>query len=96
MSEGGEGVIFDFLRGGGMDLFWNDPMLLLVWKNFFDYAYVSPENFFDLTSPPPSGKFFFDLVKILGNVGQNMTTPPPPPNVDCFATSLPAWRDLRP
>ena len=27
MSEGGEGVIFDFLRGvGGMDLFWNDPI----------------------------------------------------------------------
>ena len=25
MSEGGEGVIFDFLRGRGMDLFWNDP-----------------------------------------------------------------------
>jgi hypothetical protein len=26
MSEGGEGVIFNFLRGGGgMDLFWNDP-----------------------------------------------------------------------
>jgi hypothetical protein len=28
MSEGGEGVIFDFLRGGGMDLFWNDPFLI--------------------------------------------------------------------
>ena len=28
--RGGEGVIFDFLRGGGgggMDLFWNDPIV---------------------------------------------------------------------
>ena len=59
-------------------------MLMLVRKIFFDYAYVSLENV--LTSPPN----FYDLVKILGNVGQNMTTPPPPPppNVDGFATSL--------
>ena len=52
---------------------------MVVWKNFFDY--ISPENFFDL--PPPvdniSRKNFYDLVKILGKVGQNMTTPPPPP-----------------
>jgi hypothetical protein len=54
---------------------------MLVLKIFFDYAYFSPEN-------------FFDRVKILGHVGQNMTTPdpptppPPPPNVDGFATSL--------
>ena len=38
------------------------------------------------------GKNLHDLVKILGNVGQTMTTPPPPPppppNVDGFATSL--------
>jgi hypothetical protein len=63
-------------------------MLMLVRKNFFDYAYVSPENFLDL--PPVDNifrKIFYDLVKILGNVGQNMTTPPPP-NVDGFATSL--------
>jgi hypothetical protein len=34
-----------------------------------------------LTSPPDNifGKNLYDLVKILGNVGQNMTTPPPPP-----------------
>ena len=57
-------------------------LLCVMWvrKNFFDYAYVSPENFFD---PPPR---FDDLVKILGNVGQSMTTPPP--NVYGFATSL--------
>jgi hypothetical protein len=39
-------------------------VLMLVWKIF-------------LTSP--RGQHFRDLVKILGNVGQNMTTPPPPP-----------------
>jgi hypothetical protein len=39
-------------------------MLILVRKNFF--AYISPE-------------IFYNLVKILGKVGQNMTTPPPPP-----------------
>ena len=51
---------------------------MLVRKIFFDYAYVSRENFFDL--PPVDnifGKNLYDLVKILGNVGQNMTTPPP-------------------
>ena len=57
-------------------------------KNF-EYAYISPENCFDYISPenffdlPPvdniSVKNFYDLVKILGKVGQNMTTPPPPP-----------------
>jgi hypothetical protein len=61
-------------------------MLMSVGKNFFDYAYVSPENFLDL--PPPATtifrKNFYDLGKILGNVSQNMTTPP---NVDGFATS---------
>ena len=54
-------------------------MLMLV-LNFFDYAYVCPENFFD--RPPPSTTFclkkLHDLVKILGNVGQTMTTTPPP------------------
>jgi hypothetical protein len=53
-------------------------MLIFVLKNYFDY--ISPENVFDL--PPVdniSGKIFYDLVKILGKVGQNMTTPPPPP-----------------
>jgi hypothetical protein len=67
-------------------------MLMLVRKKFFDYAYVSTENFSDPSPPPPvdniSGKNLRDLVKILGNVGQTMTTPPPPPNVDGFATSL--------
>jgi hypothetical protein len=53
---------------------------MFVRNIFFDYAYVSPVFF-----PPP--RVFFDLVKILGNVGQNMTAPPPP-NVDGFATSL--------
>jgi hypothetical protein len=65
---------------------------MLVGKIFFDYACVSPENFFDLPSVDNIfGKNLYDLVKILGNVGQNMTTPPhpsPPPNVDGFATSL--------
>jgi hypothetical protein len=75
-------------------------MLMLVRKIFFEYAYVSPENFFDL--PPVDnifGKNLYDLVKILGNVGQNMTTPhppPPPPNVDGFATSLPAMQRSEP
>jgi hypothetical protein len=53
-------------------------MVVLVRKMFLDGAYVSPENFFD---PPPVdnifGKNLYYLVKILGNVGQNMTTPPP-------------------
>jgi hypothetical protein len=34
-------------------------MLMLVWKNVFDYAYVCPENFFDLWNN------LYDLVKIL-------------------------------
>ena len=45
--------------------------------------------------PPPIdnifGKHFYYLVKILGKVGQYMTTPPPPPhppNVDVFTMSL--------
>ena len=69
-------------------------MLMLVLKNFFDYANVSPEKFFGLISPHPPPpvenifkKKFYDFVKILGNVGQYMT-PPPPPNVDGFVTSL--------
>jgi hypothetical protein len=43
-----------------------------------------------LTAPPVDKifrKIFYNLVKILGNVGQNMTTPPPP-KVNGFATSL--------
>jgi hypothetical protein len=27
-SKGGRGVNFYFLRGGGMDVFWNDPIIL--------------------------------------------------------------------
>ena len=53
---------------------------LLIFE-ILKYTYVSPENF--LTLPPVdniSGKKFYDLVKILLNVGQNMTKPPP--NVD--------------
>jgi hypothetical protein len=52
--------------------------MLIVLKIFFDYAYVSPEHLFDL--PPVDnifGKNLYDLVKILGNVDQNMTTPHP-------------------
>jgi hypothetical protein len=49
-------------------------MLILVRKIILN----SLENFFDL--PPPvdniSGKIFYDLVKILRKVCQNMTTPP--------------------
>ena len=33
-------------------------MLMLVGKNFFDYAYVSPENFFYLPPPPPTSTTF--------------------------------------
>ena len=61
---------------------------MLVRKIFFDYAYVSAENF--LTSPPPpppppplakfSGKIGATAgVKILGIVCKNVTPPPPPP-----------------
>ena len=72
--------------------------LLILSKNF-EYAYVSPENFFltmlmlvrkiFLISSRRQhfGKNLYDLENIPGNVGQNMTTPPPP-NVDGFATSL--------
>jgi hypothetical protein len=63
------------------------------WSKNFEFAYVVPEkvfltmlmlvrkNFFDLTPAPANifRKNFYDLVKIIGNVGQNMTTPPPPP-----------------
>jgi hypothetical protein len=42
------------------------------------------------------GKHFYYLVKILGKVGENMTTPPPPPNVDVFTTSLPPSPPLVP
>jgi hypothetical protein len=53
----------------------------LFWsKNIWGFAYVSPENF--LTTPPRQQHFretfLLYLVKILGKVGQNMTTPPPP------------------
>jgi hypothetical protein len=66
--------------------------ILTILKLFFDYAYVSPETFFAPPPPPPPpnpvdnifGENLYDLVKILGNVGQNMTTQ----NVDCFTTSL--------
>ena len=60
-------------------------------KNYFDYTYVSLENFFDL--PPVDNIFGKNLVQS----GQNPrkcwskhddTPPPPPPNVDGFATSL--------
>ena len=50
MSEGGEGVIFDFLRGGGggMDLFWNDPILvtgtILTLLNTRAYAEFKSES----------------------------------------------------
>ena len=44
------------------------------------------------TTPPRQQQFretfLLYLVKILGKVGQNMTTPPPPPNVDVITTSL--------
>jgi hypothetical protein len=53
-------------------------MLMLVRKFFLTSTLPPPP-------PPPLRKNVFDLVKILGNVGQNMTTPPPP-NVDVFAT----------
>jgi hypothetical protein len=51
-------------------------LLMLVRKIFLAMLMLaSPENFL----------VKYDLVKILGNVNQNMTTPP---NVDGFATSL--------
>jgi hypothetical protein len=64
---------------------------MLVQKNYFGDAYDSQENFSVWPPPPPPvdnifGKIFYDSVKIVGNVGQNTTTPPP--NVDGFATSL--------
>ena len=33
MSGEGEGGIANFLRGGGMDLFWNNPILLTKFKS---------------------------------------------------------------
>ena len=64
-------------------------MLILVRK----IVLTSP-----LSPPPPPidnifGKNSYGLVKILGNVGQNVTTPPPPPNVDGF--DVPARRKSR-
>jgi hypothetical protein len=56
-------------------------------RKFFKYAYVSMEKFLAPSPPPPpppptvdniSGENFYDWVKILLNVGQNMTTPPRP------------------
>ena len=32
-SEGGRGLTSYFLRGGGMDVFWNDPIALPRFKN---------------------------------------------------------------
>ena len=62
----------------------------LVRKIFFDYSYVSPENFFDLTSPRRQ-----HFQEIFLRLGQNPRKgwskhddTPPPPNVDGFATSL--------
>ena len=50
-------------------------LYMLVWKNFFDYGYVSPENIFDL--PPPVdnifGKNLYDLEMLV------KTWNPPPP-----------------
>ena len=45
--------------------------LIVIRKKIFDY--ISPENFF---APNFSRKNFYDLVKILGKVGQSMTTTP--------------------
>ena len=71
-------------------------MLMLVRKFFFDYAYVSPENVFDPPPPPPFDnvfrKYLYDLVKMIGNVGQIMTTPPPPPNVDRWLREVPGYK----
>jgi hypothetical protein len=67
--------LWSCLRGNNCKpcLFWS--------KNILRFAYVSPENF--LTTPPRQQQFretfLLYLVKILGKVGQNMTTPPPPP-----------------
>jgi hypothetical protein len=57
-----------------------EAFLILVEKCSI-YLINMLKNFFD--PPPPRQhfreKFVLYLVKILGNVGQNMTTPPPPP-----------------
>ena len=68
-------------------------MLILVLKNVFDYAYVSPEIF--LTSPPhpppppslPRRQHFQEKFFRLGQNprkcwSRHDDTPPPPPNVD--------------
>ena len=62
---------------------------MLVRKIFFDYAYVSPENVFD--PPPPRRQHFREKFARLGqNPGKCWSnhddTPPPPPNVDGFAS----------
>ena len=66
---------------------WKNCKPCLFWlKIFWSFVYFSPENFL---IPPVENifeKHFYDLVKTLGKVGQNMT--PPPPHVDAFTTSL--------
>ena len=65
-------------------------MVMLVRKNFFDYAYVSPEYFFDL--PPTRRQQFQEIFLRLGQNPRKCWSKhddtPPPPNVDGFATSL--------
>ena len=55
-------------------------MLILVLKIFL--TILVRKIFLTSHLPPPvnniSGNNFYDLVKILGKVGQNMTNPPPP------------------
>jgi hypothetical protein len=61
---------------------------MLVRNIFFDHAYVSPENFFDL---PPSTTFREKFVRLGQNprkCSSKHDDTPPPPNVDGFATSL--------
>jgi hypothetical protein len=58
-------------------------MLMLVGKNFFDYAYVSPENFFYLPPPPPRRQHFREKFVRLGQNprkcwSKHDDTPPPP------------------
>ena len=67
------------------------PWLSWYGKFFSDYAYVSPENFFDL---PPSTTFrekFVRLGKYPRKCWSNMTTPPPPPPPMLMASRRP-WR----
>ena len=43
-SEGGRGLTSYFLRGGGMDVFWNDPMCLSL-PYFVILSCLTPEFF---------------------------------------------------